>query len=365
MIILQKMSDKTDSSVSKKLLEIQRTLGWMDLVLGNITDAVYVTDKNGIILFANQFFSNLLTVPRVFLLGQELQDVFRCQIKKDSQQEFLCETDNFSGSGVYKWTKDTREYIFKISHRIIPTTSQAVYIAKDITAEHELSVIKSNFINIASHQLRTPMTTIMTNAHMLNDGLGGTLDGLSKKLTEGIIKSSERMIRLINDILLITRIQNGETSLLARNGSLISVLDTVESEIEVSLRKKKLHFSKAYDPCINIVDCNTFIVHEIISNLMTNAIQYTPENGRISLSVEKSGDQVAITVTDNGIGIPKKDIPIVFDQFSRAPNAMEAFNEGTGLGLYVVKFLLTQIAGTIDCKSTLGAGTTFRVLFPA
>lgn len=358
------MSDQIERSESREFLEIQRTLGWMDLVLGNITDAVYVTDKNGIILFANQFFSNLLSVPRVFLLGQELKKVFQCQIKEDSQQEFLSKDDNFSGSGVYKWSKDSQPYIFKISHRIIPTTSQSVYIAKDITAEHELSVMKSNFINIASHQLRTPMTTIMTNAHMLNDGLGGSLDGLSKKLTKGIIKSSERMIRLINDILLITRIQYGETGLLARNGSLNSVLETVESEIEVSLRKKKLHFSKVYDSGINNVDCNTFIVHEIVSNLMTNAIQYTPEDGWISINIEKLNDQIVLSVADSGIGIPEKDLPTVFDQFSRAPNAMEVFNEGTGLGLYVVKFLLTQIAGTIDCSSQLGVGTTFRVLFP-
>ncbi|MGI9027553.1 MAG: sensor histidine kinase [Candidatus Saccharimonadales bacterium] len=363
------MADITSDSLSKKLLEVQRSLGWMDIVLGSITDAVYVTDKNQRLIFANQSFSNLLRVPRVFLLGKNLDDVFSPQLKPDPQMEFLTnpgipEANSATGANVYKWAQDDQQYIFKISYRIIPTTRQTVYIAKDITEEYELSFIKSNFINIASHQLRTPMTAIMTYAHMLHDGMGGALDTNQKKLTKTIVSSSERMIELINDILLITRIQNGDTNLLAKDGLLIDVLVAVESEQQNKIQKKKLHFVKVYGKGIQKITCNTFVTQEIVSNLIANAVQYTPEDGYISIKVKLQNGQVVIVISDNGIGVPAKDIPTIFDQFSRAHNAFEVFNEGTGLGLYIVKTLIKQAKGTITCDSELNKGTTFKVTFP-
>jgi len=363
------MADITTNSLTRELLEVQRTLGWMDIVLGSITDAVYVTDKNNRLIFANQFFSNLLGIPRVFLLGKKLDDVFSPQIKANPQMEFLTnpgipEADNATGTKVYKWVKNDQQYIFKISCRNIHTTAQTLYIAKDITDEYELSLLKSNFMNIASHQLRTPMTAIMTYAHMLHDGFGGALEPNQKKLTKIIISSSERMTKLINDILLITRIQNGATGLLAKDGLLTDVLAAVEAEHQNTIQKKRMNFVKVCGKGVKKITCNTFVTQEIVSNLIANALQYTPEDGQVSIKVKLQNGQVVIAVSDNGIGVPAKDLPTIFDQFSRAPNALEVFNEGTGLGLYVVKTLVNQTKGTITCDSELNKGTTFKVTFP-
>lgn len=363
------MADKTSNSLAGKLLEVQRSLGWMDIVLGSITDAVYVTDKDKRLIFANQAFSNLLKVPRVFLLGSSLSDVFSPKLKKDPQTEFLSnpglpDVDNTSGVNVYEWVQEDQLCIFKISYRTIPTTCQTLYIATDITDEYELSVIKSNFINIASHQLRTPMTAIMTYSNMLHDGIGGGLKPVQKNLTKTIISSSERMIKLINDILLITRIQNGDPSLLQKDGLLWDVMMAVESDLHNKILIKRIRFKKVYAKSIRKTACNTFVTQEIVSNLMANAVQYTPEDGSITAEVDLQDSQVIITITDKGIGIPAKDLPTIFDQFSRAPNALEVFSEGTGLGLYVVRTLIKQINGTIICNSKLNKGTTFKVTFP-
>ncbi len=239
-----------------------------------------------------------------------------------------------------------------------------MYIAKDITEEYELSLLKSNFINIASHQLRTPMTAIMMYARMLHDGFGGGLDANQKELTETIVSASERMIKLINDILLITRIQNGETNLLAKDSLLTDVLVAVESEQQNTIQKKRIHFVKVYGKGIQKITCNTFVTQEIVSNLIANALQYTPEDGQVSIKVERQNGQIVIAISDNGIGVPAEDLPTIFDQFSRAHNALEVFNEGTGLGLYIVKTLIKQIKGTITCDSELKKGTTFTVTFP-
>lgn len=364
------MADKSSDSLANKLLEVQRSLGWMDIVLGSITDAVYVTDKNKRLIFANQFLSDLVGTPRVFMLGERLKDVFSPKLKKDPQREFLTvpdvsKDDTAGGVNIYEYVKDDRLYIFKISFRIIPTTRQTVYIAKDITDEYELSIVKSTFIDIASHQLRTPMTAIMTYAHMLYDGIGGTQEPGQQKLTKTIINTSERMIKLINDILVVTRIQNGETNLLAKDGFLTDVLKAVESEHQNKIRKKKLQFISAYNNGIEKLKCNTFVTQEIISNLLSNAVQYTPEGGKVTITVEFQNGHVMIIVSDNGIGVPSEDLPTIFDQFSRAQNALEVFSEGTGLGLYVVKTMIKQIEGTITCQSKLNKGTSFTVTFPA
>lgn len=363
------MLESTDSALSAELLEVQRTLGWMDVVMGSISDSVYVVDDDLRLIFVNQAFSNLLETPRVFLLGQKIEEVFQIKIKTNPQKEFLSadsllELNSDSGLNVFDWTGPKSQRVFKISHQFIPTISQTVSIAKDITTEYEQSVIKSNFINIASHQLRTPMTAIMTYAHILHDGYAGGMEEKQEKLAKTIINSSERMITLINDILLITRIQNGEADLKDKDTTLGAVLDNLHIEIGPNIKNKKINLKTTYSPKAKQYTCNKFIFYEILSNLMTNAVQYTPLGGSITVEAKMFNGRVSISVKDTGIGIPDDYVHKIFDQFSRANNAFEVFNEGTGLGLFVVKMLLDQVDGKISCVSQLNKGSIFKVSFP-
>lgn len=363
------MIKSTDDALSVELLEVQRTLGWMDVVMGSISDAVYVTNDELKLIFVNQAFANLLETPRVFLLGKRIEDVFKIRVKKNPQKEFLSaesllEKNGDSGLNVFDWHGPNSQKIFKISHQFIPTIHQTVSIAKDITTEYEQSVIKSNFINIASHQLRTPMTAIMTYAHILHDGYAGSIEKDQEKLAKTIIDSSERMITLINDILLITRIQNGEADLKEKDTTLGVVLDNLEFELIPKIKAKKINFSTNFTPKAKLYACNKFITYEILSNLLTNATQYTPDGGKIVVTAKVEINSVNVSVKDDGIGIPADYVPKIFDQFSRANNAFEVFNEGTGLGLFVVKMLLDQVDGKICCTSQLGEGSTFKVSLP-
>lgn len=364
------MLKSTDSALSAELLEVQRTLGWMDVVMGSISDAVYVIDNDSRLIFVNQAFSNLLETPRVFLLGQRIADVFPIKVKNNPQREFLSaesllDENSESGLNVFDWSGPKSQKIFKISHQYIPTIHQTVSIAKDITTEYEQSVIKSNFINIASHQLRTPMTAIMTYAHILHDGYAGQMEDKQEKLAKTIIDSSERMITLINDILLITRIQNGEADLKNKDTTLGEVLDSLSLELEPKIEAKHITFETKFSAKAKQYACNKFITYEILSNLLTNAIQYTPEAGHITFGAKTLVKTVELKVKDNGIGIPADYLHKIFDQFSRANNAFEMFNEGTGLGLFVVNMLLNQVDGQISCQSQLHKGSTFKVSLPA
>lgn len=363
------MPSNYDKSLARELLAVHRTLGWMDLVIGNITDAVYVTDKEENLVFVNQIFSDLLEVPRVFLLGKKLSKVFKIQLKEELSQDLLPKNKKPVGTedsvtNIYTWSVQGKELIYKVSSRYIETIRQTVYIATDITNEYEVSVMKSNFINIASHQLRTPMTAIMLYANMLKDGYGGSIDTVQRGLVDTIVHSSERMISLINDILLISRIQNGEENLTLKDSTLGESINSVTSEIDPGVKDKEQHL--IIDVPKNIIDisCNDFIIHEILINLLSNAIQYTPKKGTITLKLYLHDGFVKMEVSDTGIGIPEDYIPQMYQQFSRAQNAFSVFNEGTGLGLYVVKMFVEQLQGSILCDSKIGYGTTFTVSFP-
>lgn len=357
--------------IAEELLEVQRTLGWMDLIIGSISDAVYVLDKNDTLVFANQYFADLVKVPRVFLLGQCITDVF--PIKKLTRVPIEYADDNVTlpalgdaQTGIFKKTgHDKKPRIFRLTAKKLTSTDQTVCLVQDISREYELSRMKSDFINLASHQLRTPMTAIMTYSHMLRDGYAGPLDDEQYKLAETIVHASERMIRLVNDLLTITRLQNEKESTKKEKVSISDILEQIRTEVEPRASIKGLKLKIQVSESTPQIYSDASAIHEILSNLVVNAIQYTPEGGKIiakAKSIEENKAQ--ITIHDNGIGIPKEYQSLLFGQFSRADNALQAYPEGTGLGLYLITILLEKIGGTIKFKSELNVGTVFTVTLP-
>lgn len=364
------MPSDNNTSLVDELLEVQRTLGWMDLVIGSIDDAVYVTDHESTIVFSNQYFSDLVNTPRVFLLGQKIDEVFHVApapkpVAEYSEYNTTKESDNNRSVGIYEWENAKgKKFIFRISQQVLHTTNQTVYLAQNITREYELSRMKSIFIDLASHQLRTPMTAVMTYAHMLHDGFGGELNARQLKLSTTIIQSSERMIKLVNDLLTITRAQNNDNTYKIEQVSLEDLFAKIHTEVEPLIKKKKLKLAFDYAATEAVLDNDEGMLHEIFSNLIVNAIQYTPDNGSITVVTSLEDGSVITEVIDTGIGIPEDYIPEIFNQFSRAENAVETYPDGTGLGLYMIKLLLEKGGGTISCRSTIGKGTVFTVKIP-
>lgn len=357
--------------LAEELLEVQRTLGWMDLVIGSIEDAVYVTDKGSRLVFANQYFSDLLGIPRVFLLGQVLNKVFSIKKVNRVPIEYADEhkppiNSDIGKSGIYQWIgHEGKTLTFKLTQRKLDSIDQTVCLLQNITHEYELSHMKSDFINLASHQLRTPMTAIMTYSHMIRDGYAGLLTDDQQKLADTIVHASERMIKLVNDLLTITRLQNEAHNLPYHSVDLDEIFAQIHAELEPRITQKKLSFKLNMQEDVPALCSDPSIIHEIISNLLVNAIQYTPDEGSIKVIVKKYGNNVSIAIKDNGIGIPKEYQAHLFNQFSRADNALLAHPEGTGLGLYMIKILLDKIGGTIKFKSALNRGTTFTLRLPA
>jgi len=241
-----------------------------------------------------------------------------------------------------------------------------IIVFRDVTEKRETERMRSDFISTVSHQLRTPLSAMKWFIEILLDGDVGKLKTEQADIINEVKISNQNMIDFVNQMLSVSRIENEN---LAINPETINLEDSINEFIDEILpitkkKKQKLAFSGIKDKSLEIkIDKN--LLRNIIYNLLINASRYTPDNGKISLSIEKSNkDNLLFIVKDNGIGIPKKDYRKLFKKFSRAGNAIKYEANGTGLGLYIIKSILDLIGGKIWFESRENKGTVFFFTLP-
>lgn len=241
----------------------------------------------------------------------------------------------------------------------------AIEVFRDITLEHEIDRMKSEFISLASHQLRTPLSAIKTYTHMLSDGYMGELNDSQRKALATIVGASNRMNELISTLLNITRIESGTIAVSKKQQSINQLIDEVMPELELMAAGKNIALKVIRRGSGNTsIRTDGLIVKEVVTNLVSNAIKYTPESGTVDIIVRPQRYHVMVEVHDSGWGIPVQAQDQVFTKFFRAPNIVKQETTGTGLGLYMVKGLLDTLGGDIWFKSTENKGTSFFFTLP-
>lgn len=228
----------------------------------------------------------------------------------------------------------------------------------------ELDQLKDEFISIASHELRTPMTAIKGYLWMLKSGRGGHLTAKQKEHVDNAYESTERMIRLIHDMLDVSRIEQKTIDLNFQKYNLPDLVQAVFGELTVKAGDEGVSLILDYplSKKLNlVVSADKDKANEILVNLIGNALKFTPKGGKITVSIKESGKFILCAVTDTGVGIAKKDFTKLFKKFGRLDSSYTRAAEagGTGLGLYISKYLVEAHGGKIGVKSKLGSGTTF------
>lgn len=241
----------------------------------------------------------------------------------------------------------------------------AIEVFRDITFEQEVDQMKSEFISLASHQLRTPLSAIKTYTHMLAEDYMGKLNPAQKKSLATIISAADRMNELISTLLNVTRIESGSIDITPKLVSLDKLAEEVVKELKVMADNKSIALSTATKGKASTrLKTDVLIVKEVMTNLVSNAIKYTPDGGRVSLTVCPRRNDIVVNITDSGWGIPKYSQDQVFSKFFRAQNIVKRETTGTGLGLYLVKGLLEALGGRIWFTSEEEHGTTFSFSLP-
>lgn len=239
-----------------------------------------------------------------------------------------------------------------------------IVIFRSIIKEKQIDKAKTEFVSLASHQLRTPLTSIKWNSELLLAGDAGDLSKKQKDHISEIYKGNERMVTLVNSLLNVSRMDMNTFSIEPEPIDIVNFTKQLTKEMKPKLAERKIKLNEKYDK-IGEVDLDPRLMRIIIENLLTNAIKYTPEKGKINLSITKSAKNLIIEVKDTGYGIPEGQKSKIFSKLFRADNVKVKDTEGTGLGLYLVNSIVKAIHGKISFKSKENKGTLFRIELPA
>lgn len=240
----------------------------------------------------------------------------------------------------------------------------AIEVFRDITKEAEIDRMKSEFISLASHQLRTPLTALNLNVQLLAQDYVGKLNKEQLQVVGIAQVSVDRMQEIISTLLNITRIEAGGVAVTPIETDLAKLVREIAAEVEPKAAEKQIVISISVKGKLSPILTDPLLLKEVFANLIPNAVKYTPEKGKVSISLAKKGDTILSAVKDNGYGIPKSEHSRIFSKFFRAGNITSKESVGTGLGLYMVKGIIDSLSGKIWFESTPGKGTTFFMSLP-
>lgn len=239
-----------------------------------------------------------------------------------------------------------------------------IIVFRNIEQEKEIDTVKSEFISLVSHQLRTPLSAVNWCTESLLAGDRGKVNNKQKEYIARISESNKRMISLVNSILDVSQIELNTFTVDAKPVDMFALVESIIKESVHAISAKQLVVHKHYTKSLGVIVIDARYVRMIIENLVSNAIKYTPEKGNIDITIEERGADLYIAVADTGYGIPKNDLSKVFTKLFRAHNIMNKDTDGNGLGLYIVKSIVDYAGGKIWFESVEDKGTTFFVSLP-
>lgn len=238
-----------------------------------------------------------------------------------------------------------------------------ITVLHDITEIRRLERMRSEFVANVSHELRTPITAVKGFAETLLDGALKD-EKTATSFLKIIYDESDRLHRLINDILDLSKMEQRNLPLAVEKLDLVRLVKETAEMLKILMKEKSLTFHEPTGEDEVYMEGDRHRIQQIIVNLMTNAIHYTPEGGHIRIDAANAGDNVLLKVSDTGIGISEKELPRIFERFYRVDRARSRHSGGTGLGLSIVKHLVEMHHGSISVESKSGVGTTFAITFP-
>jgi len=227
-----------------------------------------------------------------------------------------------------------------------------------------LNKMKSDFVSVASHQLRTPLSAIKWETELLLSKFKRGLNKKQLKNIENIDQLSVRMIRLVNDLLDVARIDQKRLVLRKESVDLCKIIEETISEMAPIAKSRNIEITSSWSKNNPKIIGDTIRLKMVVENLLSNAIKYTTNRGKIDIKVVKKDNSLILSIKDNGVGIPEEQQDRVFDKFFRSDNVVKYQTEGTGLGLYISKSIIEQLGGKIWFQSVENLGSIFSFSLP-
>ena len=336
-------------------------------ILSYMTDGVLATNRRGQIIMVNEMAAKQLNVNPDEVLNTSILDLLSLGDDYDLRS-LITEVPELTIDS----QDENGEYIslrvrFALIRRESGFISGLVAVLHDTTEQDKEERERRLFVSNVSHELRTPLTSVKSYLEALDDG------ALSEPVAPDFVKVSlnetNRMMRMVTDLLSLSRIDN-ETSQLeieltnftAFITFILNRFDKIKSQSQEDTKKYELIREYPITPIW--VEIDTDKMTQVIDNILNNAIKYSPDGGKIKVGMKTTDAQLIISISDEGLGIPKKDLPRIFDRFYRVDKARSRAQGGTGLGLAIAKEIVKQHKGFIWAKSEYGKGSTFTIVLP-
>lgn len=355
--------EKTVHQVSKEREDLQK-------ILNEMTEGVLVVDERNRIRMVNNALRTLFPLPQE-ILGKSLLEL----IRHSELEEAMRQTIETGKTSTFELTlPSSPQKFFEVNVVPIlpslsvpseePEKSGAIAVFHDISRLKELEKVRQDFLANVSHELRTPLTTIKGYSESLLEG--ALNEEIAPSFVQVILKHTDRLTKIVEDLLIISKIESREFQLTLEPLSFAEVLDETLEWVEEHAKKKKVSMIKTGLPDSLQVKADRKYLEQILINLLDNAIKYNHEGGQVWISAAlTSQNEVEIAIRDNGPGIPKEDLPRIFERFYRVDKGRSKELGGTGLGLSIVKHLVQAQGGRVWAESEPGEGATFYFTLPS
>ena len=339
----------------------------LDSVLSHMTDGVIATDRRGKVTSINEMAMTLLNVKGEEVIGQSILELLGIEedytLRKllEKPDEMLIHRENsYRGTVVLRTD-------FAMIRRESGFISGLVAVMHDVTEQEKTEQERREFVSNVSHELRTPLTSMRSYIEALSEGAWKD-EEIAPNFLKVTLDETDRMIRMINDLLDLSRMDSQQAALQLEyiniNELLSFVLDRFDMIMNNDEKGKKYRIRRDFTQRELWAEVDPDKIIQVIDNIMNNAIKYSPDGGTITVHLSETHNNILLSITDQGLGIPKKDLQRVFDRFYRVDKARARKQGGTGLGLAITKEVIKAHGGNIWVESQEGRGSTFYITLP-
>ena len=334
-------------------------------ILSYMTDGVLATNRRGKITMINDMAKKQLGVQKEEVLNKSILELLKIEDEYELRDlitqvpELMIDSQDANGEYLSLRVR------FALVRRESGFISGLVAALHDTTEQEKEERERRLFVSNVSHELRTPLTSVKSYLEALDEG------ALSEPVAPDFIKVSldetNRMMRMVTDLLHLSRIDNATSHLdveLINFTAFITFILNRFDQIRGQDEEKKYELVRDYPITSVWIEIDTDKMTQVIDNILNNAIKYSPDGGKITVTMKTTDDQMILSISDQGLGIPKQDLPRIFDRFYRVDRARSRAQGGTGLGLAIAKEIIKQHKGFIWAKSEYGKGSTFTIVLP-
>ena len=334
-------------------------------ILSYMTDGVLATNRRGQITMINDMAKRQLGVESDDALNQNILELLKIEDEYELRDlitqspEMMIYSQNVNGEYISLRVR------FALIRRESGFISGLVAVLHDTTEQEKEERERRLFVSNVSHELRTPLTSVKSYLEALDEG--ALYEPVAPDFIKVSLDETNRMMRMVTDLLHLSRIDNASSHLdveLINFTAFITFILNRFDKIRAQDQEKKYELVRDYPITSVWIEIDTDKMTQVIDNILNNAIKYSPDGGKITVSMKTTDDQMILSISDQGLGIPKEDLPKIFDRFYRVDKARSRAQGGTGLGLAIAKEIIKQHNGFIWAKSEYGKGSTFTIVLP-